>query len=113
MKKMNKKYIIFKYNEWNGKHPIGEIVHTIGDVSELPNFYEYQLYCRSLHSSIQDFTNKAKQALRKYSDDELGEKIMKHSDFHIEDRRDWDIICIDPVESKAFVCLIYAGRQLL
>ena len=101
-KKMDKKYIIFKYKDWNGKHPCGEIVLTIGCVKELSNFYEYQLYCKSLNASIQDFTKKAKSALRKRSEDELTQDILSTPSFNIEDRRDWDIITIDPLTSRDF-----------
>ena len=101
-KKQEKKYIIFKYNNWNGKHPIGEIVHTIGSVKELPHFYEYQLYCKSLNATIQDFTRKTRDALRQYSEQELTEKILETKHFNIEDRRDWDVISIDPEGSKDY-----------
>jgi exoribonuclease R len=101
-KKMNKKYIVFKYIHWNEKHPIAEIVHTIGDVKELSHFYEYQLYCKSLHASIQEFTSNTKQKLRKYSTTEIIENIIKDKRFHIEDRRNKEIISIDPKESKDY-----------
>jgi len=101
-KKIEKKYIIFRFIHWNDKHPFGEIVHTIGSVNELSNFYEYQLYCRSLNSTIQDFTRKTKETLRHYSDQELTDKILETEKFNIEDRRDWDVISIDPDESKDF-----------
>ena len=101
-KKQEKNYVIFKYNNWYGKHPQGEMVHTIGNVKELSNFYEYQLYCKSLNATIQDFTRKAKNSLREYSDQELTDKILNTTRFNIEDRRDWDIISIDPETSKDY-----------
>jgi exoribonuclease R len=101
-KKMNRKYIVFKFNNWNGKHPEAEIIHTIGDVNILPNFYEYQLYCKSLNSSIQNFTIKTKEILKQYSNDELIDKIISCKDFNIEDRRTYDIISIDPKTSKDY-----------
>lgn len=101
-KKMNNKYIIFRYNNWNGKHPIGEIVHTIGDIKDLPNFYEYQLYCKNLYTSIKHFTNETKHNLQKYSNDELIHNMIQSETFVKEDRRDWDIITIDPENSKDF-----------
>jgi exoribonuclease R len=101
-KKMNKKYIVFKFNNWDGKHPEAEIIHTIGDVNILPNFYEYQLYCKSLHSSIQNFTIKTKEILKQYSSDELIENIINYKEFNIEDRRMLDIISIDPKTSKDY-----------
>ena len=60
-KNMTNKYVVFKFKSWEGKHPIATNVQTIGDVSELVNFYEYQLYCKSLYASIQDLTKKTMQ----------------------------------------------------
>ena len=60
-KNMTNKYVVFKFKAWEGKHPIATNVQTIGDVSELVNFYEYQLYCKSLYASIQDLTKKTMQ----------------------------------------------------
>ena len=37
------------------KHPIGTLCNTIGSVDVLHHFYEYQLYCKSLYASIQNF----------------------------------------------------------
>ena len=52
-------YITFKFMQWLGtedKQPIGQIVQNIGPVDILDNFYEYQLYCKSLNASIQKLT---------------------------------------------------------
>ena len=43
-KNIDNKYIVFKFNNWNGKHPQGTIVSVLGDVDILGNYYEYQLY---------------------------------------------------------------------
>ena len=40
------------------KHPVATLVNNLGDVTELDNFYEYQLYCKSLYASIQNITKK-------------------------------------------------------
>lgn len=49
-------YVTFKFIEWTDKHPLGSIVSTIGQVDVLHNYFEYQLYCKSLNASIQRFT---------------------------------------------------------
>jgi len=46
-KNISNKYVVFKYDNWNQKHPQGTIVSVLGDVDQLDNFYEYQLYCKS------------------------------------------------------------------
>lgn len=101
-KTMKQKYVIFKYKHWNTKHPIGELVETIGDVDILNNFYEYQLYCKSLYASIQLITKKAINALKTTSEDEYIDRIMRENYYKIEDRTEDEVICIDPIGSKDF-----------
>jgi exoribonuclease R len=99
-KRFHNKYVVFKFNHWNSKHPQGMIVQTLGDVTELSNFYEYQLYCKSLYVSIQNFNQTTRRALKTKSEAEFIDHIRTIHD--IEDRRDWDIISIDPLTSKDF-----------
>ena len=49
-------YVTFKFVDWTDKHPFGSIVSTIGQVDVLVNYFEYQLFCKSLNASIQRFT---------------------------------------------------------
>ena len=97
------KYIIFKYLNWDQQHPHGIIVETLGDVGNLDVFYEYQLYCKSLHFSLSDFTNKTREQLQQKSQTEYIDQILKNSNYHIEDRRHIkNIFTIDPVGSSDF-----------
>lgn len=97
-KKVVNKYVSIKYQSWDDKHPRGTIVNTIGDVSELSNFYEYQLYCKSLYASIQPFTKKTKEALKLKSHGEFIQNIIKKH--NVEDRKDEYVFTIDPLHSK-------------
>jgi exoribonuclease R len=91
------KYVVFKFKEWIGEKPVGELIVTIGDVSVLENFYEYQLYCKNLNASIQDFTAETKKRLN------VGVESRIMSDYGVEDRTLWPgIYTIDPVGSKDF-----------
>jgi exoribonuclease R len=96
------KYVIFKYDHWNDKHPRGTILETLGDVSVLNVFYEYQLYCKSLHASLADFTKKTRENLNKRSLDEYIKQIMENPNFQIEDRSSEYIFTIDPQNSLDF-----------
>ena len=98
-KKFNNKYVIFKYIEWNGKHPIGQIVNTIGDVNLLNNFYEYTLYCKSLNASITDFTKSALDKLKSKTEEQYIQDIMNTIP-NIEDRINRDIYTIDSANCK-------------
>ena len=99
-KKKYNKYVLFKFNNWNEKHPEGRLVNVLGCVTMLDNFYEYQLYCKSLYASIQDFTKKTMRELKLKSEDYFIDKMM--NEYNVEDRRNFDIISIDPAGSKDF-----------
>jgi exoribonuclease R len=94
------KYIIFKFLHWKEKHPKGMIVQVLGTVDKLDSFYEYQLYCKSLYASIQTFTKKTMFALKNRSEQYYIDMILKK--YSIEDRRDREIITIDPSNSKDY-----------
>ncbi len=78
-------YVTFKYKQWDNKHPQGNIANVLGNVSELDNFYEYQLYCKSLNASIQGFNRATSQALKNRTHDEFIETIWNKYP-NIEDR---------------------------
>lgn len=93
------KYVVFRFDNWDDKHPHGVITETIGDVDVLEHFYEYQLYSKSLHISITEFTNKARSVLNKKSNEEFINQIMQNPNYIIEDRRDKYVFTIDPLNS--------------
>jgi exoribonuclease R len=100
-KKWVNKYVAFKFKEWVGEKPVGELVVTIGDVNVLENFYEYQLYCKNLNASIQDFVAETKNRFQDKSHDAYIESIS--ATYGVEDRTLWPgIYSIDPVGSKDF-----------
>ena len=96
----NNKYVVFKFKDWNSKHPTGILKNTLGDVDILDNFYEYQLYCKSLYASIQNFTKATMKILRKNSEDYFINKLIEK--YHPEDRLDYEIVTIDSETCKDF-----------
>lgn len=93
-------YVTIRYTHWNNKHPQGMLTQTIGSVDILDNFYEYQLYCKSLNASIQKFnkdTNKSIKEKATVHDTFIQEVFTKYS--QIEDRTSWKIFTIDPQSS--------------
>lgn len=94
------RYVIIYFKNWDEKHPTGRIDQNLGEVENLPSFYQYQLYCRSLNASIQKFTKDTLKQLKTGSESELVENIIKK--YKVEDRRDRKIITIDPSASKDF-----------
>jgi len=101
-KVLKNKYVVFQYDNWTGKHPHGILVETLGDVDNLEVFYEYQLYCKSLHVSLTEFTNKTKTALSEKTNVEYVDQILNTPGFNISDYRDKYVFTIDPVNSADF-----------
>lgn len=105
MKEFSKKlvniYITFTFSKWDGKHPMGVIQHNIGGVNDLTNFYEYQLYCKSLNASMSGFTRATSQAFKTQSHLDCIEGIVKKYPA-LDDRRDVKVISIDPLRSQDF-----------
>lgn len=94
-------YVTINFDEWENKHPIGKLDNVIGSVDILDIFYEYQLYCKSLNTSIQKFQKDTIKNINKKSHDTIIENIIsKYS--NIQDRtnqKHWNVITIDPNNS--------------
>jgi len=97
-------YVTINFDEWEDKHPRAKLDNVIGPVDILDNFYEYQLYCKSLNSSIQKFQKDASKSLESKSHDGIIETIISKYP-NIQDRTNqqfWNIITIDPLNSQDY-----------
>jgi len=101
-KKYVNKYVTFKFKEWSNKHPTGLLQDTLGDVNILEVFYEYQLYCKSLHISMTNFVNKTRSTLNKQTKEQYIDNILYNNDYHIIDRRYEYIFSIDSRSTTDF-----------
>jgi exoribonuclease R len=102
IKKKANNYVLFKFKEWNDKHPIGIISNTIGPVQDIKAFQEYQLACKDLNGSLQKFTKETIKMIYEQSVKEnmIDAIIKKHT---VEDRRiGYNVFSIDPLGSKDF-----------
>ena len=94
-------YVTFVFDDWIEKHPKGKLSNVIGPIDILDNFYEYQLYCKSLNASIQKFQKDTLKMIEIKSHETIINTIKeKHTS--IEDRTnqsEWHIITIDPPKS--------------
>ena len=94
-KNIDNKYVIFQFDNWNGKHPEGKLLNVLGDVDILANYYEYQLYCKSLYASIQTFNKTTSDALKKKTEPEFINTMIEKYSLH--DRTSENIYSIDSV----------------
>lgn len=105
-KLLNNLYVVIHFNEWTQKHPYGQLDQVIGSVDILENFYEYQLYCKSLNTSIQKFHKDTQKFLiQKSNDHDKIVDIISKEHPEIENRTnltDWSIFSIDPENSVDF-----------
>lgn len=99
-KNIDNKYIVFKYNNWDGKHPQGTVVSVLGDVDVLSNFYEYQLYCKSLYASIQEFNKVVSNKLKKKTAPEFISSMI--SKYNLTDRSLEPVYSIDSKETTDY-----------
>jgi hypothetical protein len=94
-------YVTFIFDCWEDKHPRAKLDNVIGPVDVLDNFYEYQLYCKSLNASIQKLQKDTNRALAENPHETIIANIRTKYPT-IEDRTDkklWHIITIDPPKS--------------
>uniref|UniRef100_A0A6C0D8B5 RNB domain-containing protein n=1 Tax=viral metagenome TaxID=1070528 RepID=A0A6C0D8B5_9ZZZZ len=97
-------YVTFSFNQWDDKHPYGKLNSVIGPVDSLDNFYEYQLYCKSLNVSLQKFQKDTSKSIQNRSQQVFIESI-KEKYKTIEDRtnqKEWHIFSIDPDQCMDF-----------
>jgi exoribonuclease R len=97
-------YVTIDFFNWEDKHPHGRLSNVIGSVDILDNYYEYQLYCKSLNASIQKFQKDTSKAIEKSTHEDFI-KGIKDKFPCIEDRTNseqWHIFTIDPKNSLDF-----------
>jgi exoribonuclease R len=82
-------YVTIAFKDWTNKHPIGTITQLIGAVNQLEHFYEYQLHCKSLNTSLHNFNKAAINALKVRNENDA----LFSTD---EDRSLWTVFTIDP-----------------
>lgn len=98
--KLNK-YVLFKFDNWDEKHPHGTITNTLGDVNDMNIFYDYQLYCKNVHYSIQKLNKNVKMKLNKLNnEDGIYKKI--NDNYNIENRENLNVFTIDPKETTDY-----------
>ncbi len=101
-KKQTNKYVVFEFVSWNLKHPEGKLILTIGDVDLIENFFEYQLYCKNLNISINNFNKSMKNIMKTRNDKDIEDSIFNNSNYNIIDKSNEFVFSIDPEGSSDF-----------
>ena len=100
------KYVLFRFHEWTDEHPQGILVETLGDVNQIEAFYEYQLYSKSLHSSVKEMTQGIKNMTKKKSIEEYFQQILENPTNKIQDLTQLEhppqVFTIDPTNTTDF-----------
>ena len=99
-KNIGNKYVVFKYSNWDSKHPHGTITSVLGDVDLLSHYYEYQLYCKSLYASIQEFNKAVSDKLKKKTGSEFITSMI--SKYNLKDRTTEEIYSIDSKDTSDY-----------
>ena len=95
-KDVKNKYVLFKFDAWHGKHPLGTIIETIGDVTDLNCYYEYQVQRQELNESITKFSNKTRKLFGGSDENLFITNIIENSNYKIINRLTAHVITIDP-----------------
>ena len=91
------RYVTFRYDSWEDKHPHGVLVQNLGTIDTLEIYYEYQLYCNDLHISITPLIKKTRELIENIPEENLIQQILENPDYNIEDRRNTHhVFSIDP-----------------
>ena len=108
------KYVLFRFSNWDGKHPIGILSETFGDVDNYSSFCSYQLWCNRLVYSIAKLKRQVKNYQNHNSEETLMENILQNRKYTFEDRRNENVFTIDPEGSKDLddgISIIYLSNE--
>jgi exoribonuclease R len=95
-------YVTFSFSLWNEKHPTGILSQVIGPVDVLENYYEYQLFCKSLNASIQKFQRETAKTVENLASYDSLFQTIEETHPEIENRTSDYVFSIDPPKSLDF-----------
>lgn len=87
-------YVIFKYKNWDEKHPHGELVETFGAIDDYQAFEKYQIHCKDLVHSNQLLNQYIKTKFKDITESQYIDKIL-NAHPEIQDRTTEYVFSID------------------
>jgi exoribonuclease R len=94
------KYVTFKFNNWEQKHPIGTLTESFGDVDNFSSFCSYQLWTKKLVYSISSLQKQVKSGLNNMDEKSLITHVLENDKYNVIDKRDVNVYSIDPENSR-------------
>ena len=91
------RFVVFRFEKWEGKHPCGILHETLGCVNDFHSFCAYQLQCRGLRGAPKEMKRRVVPRFKKQEEREPFIASMSKS---LEDRCDRRVITIDPAGSR-------------
>ena len=106
-------YVTFSFSKWEDKHPIGVLTNVIGEVnnSNIDVYYSYQLMCKNLNISIEQFNKALFNSIKTRFDSSSIELNKITNEFilsqypELENRtnqKEWNIFTIDSVNTTDY-----------
>jgi len=106
-------YVTFSFSKWNDKHPIGTLTNVIGEVnnSNIDIYYSYQLLCKNLNISIEQFNKTLFNNIKTRFDSSTIDLNKITNEFVLSqypelenrtDQKEWNIFTIDSVNTTDY-----------
>jgi exoribonuclease R len=106
-------YVTFSFSKWEDKHPIGVLTNIIGEVNDSNTdvYYSYQLLCKNLNISIEQFNKTLFNNLKKKFDtttvdfNKITDEFISTQYPKMENRtyqKEWNIFTIDSINTTDY-----------
>lgn len=97
-KNYTNKYVLFSFDQWHGKHPMGVLKETFGDVDNFSSYCNYQLWTKKLVYSLSSFQREVRFLLKRNEEEIIMKTICDK--YNVIDKTNEHIFTIDPDGSK-------------
>ena len=96
-KVLSNKYVLFSFQEWDKKHPLGTLVESLGNVNDKDALANYELYGNHLQYSLKDMTKLIKKRVTEH--EEMIEQIIHDKKYTMQHKTSQYVFSIDPAGS--------------
>lgn len=97
------KYVIFRFENWTNKFPVGKLIQCIGNVNCFDSYCLYKQYCKNLFIPSSSFANIIKKKIKILPEESHIQTILNKNPkiINLKDK-ETNIFSIDPENSKDF-----------